>query len=295
MRTIDSPIYYQYDFSYRSRLATNKTLILQHIQQSDTDDLARLLNRYGCSLGKKLLWLLDYFAAYDMKRSFHDTRGVEMFCSLDRMVSGAGGSKETWRKAIITLCVLGLLHQFRPRQSEPYIGLNTPAQDYSVARIKGKKRRPVTWYRVPEYTDEVLALATERASIVLRLGAGIDKDSIRYELGALEANSICDTGYPKSPWRTEMELALQQAILAQVEERGYTTLSDALEAAQRRTGRDRSDLEATWKSYRQELYNQSGIQYGRPKAQQKTAFNLESGKWIITQNKTLGEGARNAS
>lgn len=291
----DGMIYYQYDFSYRTRMTNNRTLILQRIHQPDGDDLTRLLTRYGCSLGTKLLWLLDYFAAYDMQVSFHETRGIEMACSYDRMVSGAGGNKGTWHRAIITFCMLGLLNQFKPRHNESYIGLNTPAQNYSVARTDETKRHPVTWYHVPEYTDEVLTLATERASIALRLGAGIDKDAIRYELGVLEANSICDTGYPKASWRKEMEQALQQAILAQIEEKGYTTLPDVLEAAQRRTGRDRNDLESTWKSYRHELFDQSGIQYGRPTAQQKAAFHLEGGKWIITQTKTLGEGARNAS
>jgi len=192
------------------------------------------------------------------------------------------------------LCALGLLRQFRPRLDSKLSYANTPAQQYSAKRVVGEKRYPVTWYSVPVYTDDLMAFANERASTFMKYRSGLDKDCIRFELGAREANRICDTGYPKSPWRAEMEKALYKAITEQIERRGYTILSDVLEAAQRRTWRSRNDILSTWKSYRHELEKRFGIQYGRPTTHQKAAFNLESDKWIITQQ-PLSEDARTVS
>jgi hypothetical protein len=281
---MDDLIYYRYQYlEYQSRLMRNRSIISETISTPSDTDLYKLLTRYNCNVGDKLLWLLEFFENYDMKVSFHETRGIEMACPLDLMVARAGGAKRTWRRAIMTLCMMGLLNQFRPRVDERDIRLNTPAQDYSAARTNEVKRHPVTWYNVPEYTPAVLAVANERAAKALQFGSGIDKDIIRYSFGVPEANRICDTGYPKAKWRVEMEQSILQAIHERLKTDGYTTLNDALEAAQRLTEHDRNDILTTWRSYRLQLFNEEGIRYGRPTAQQKADFHLESDKWIITK------------
>ena len=280
-------IHYRYMFQYRDQLIRNRERILQYLSEPVDEDLSRLLTRYGCSIGSKLLWLLEYFENYDMQLSIHEARGIEMACSLDFMVSRAGGSKQTWRRAILTLCALGLLRQYKPRRDARMGRMNSPAQNYSVARIVGEKRHPVTWYSVPAYTDEVMAHANERASILLKYRGGIDKDSILYELGAREANRICDTGYPKSPWRREIEQALFEVITAHLGERGYASLPGVLEAVQRRTGHDRERIMYAWKSYRHQLANEVNIRYGRPSARQKVAYCLHDNRWIITRDTAL--------
>lgn len=279
---------YQYSL-YHERIKRNITTISAFISQPVDNDLYKLFTRYKCSFGNKLLSLLDYFEHYEMQLSYHPIRGFEMACSLDCMISRAGGGKQTWKNAITTLCMLGLLQQFKPKFGERGILLNSPAQACSVARADSKKRYPVTWYRVPEYTEEVLDKANELAAKALQYGSGIDKDGIRYELGATAANQICDTGYPKAEWRKAMEKAILSAIDEQLRANGYANLKGVLRASQGLTGYDESRILSTWKSYRHQLHSEIGICYGRPTAQQKSMFNLKNEEWIITKMETHGE------
>lgn len=235
--------------------------------------------------------------------AWSDGRGIEIPAAQDVLIKKYGGSKSTWRKAINRLCALGLLGQYRPRMDRDE-ALNTPDQMYSAERAKRKAQRvraewknaaelnlfdtppssqnvkPVTWYRVPEYTPELLRIAENKAEAV-RKGAANDKNAMRDEFGEVAANRITDTGYTLHPDEASRRAALDAALAAELDERGYTTTSDLMQrAAALRPDTDKRWKE-TWNGYRKRLFDDNRLKRSQPTKEEKRRFNLDSNKHII--------------
>jgi len=146
--------------AYKQSLSRNREAVARLLngeRQAEFPCLSKYLRAHEGSAGWKLDKLIDLFIRYDSDRPYPTLRPEGNWfipCSYDRM-QGLGGSLTTWTKLIPRLCALGLLDSFKPDTHAEYISRNTPEQKRSVERAIERGRKPVTWYHVPEYTEEL--------------------------------------------------------------------------------------------------------------------------------------------
>ena len=275
--------------TYRRNIKENVALLEAAIESGNYPNLTELLNAYGKSLYRKLCALLDYFGSYgrDIKQrmSYHDGRGWEMMLSYDTMTAlGAGTDKATWEKAVLKLATLDLLRMFRPRTADEYRDMNTSVQQLSAERAIEATRKPVTWYHVPKYTKQRLKAAEELAKVV-KAGAAVDKDSLRDELGAKQANRITDTGYDihtkTKVRRTYLKIALEWQLIRFHFTTTEAVLDDLCGKEAYLVFGNRKQYEKTWKAYKPLLFADLGLKEGRPSKEEKEKWGIVGDRWII--------------
>ena len=277
--------------TYRKNIKDNITLLEAAINSGEYPNLTEVFNRYGRSLYRKLQATLNYFSNYgnDVKQrmSYHEGRGWEMMLSYEVMTTlGAGMDKATWEKAVLKLVTMDMLRVYRPRTAEEYRDMNTSVQQLSAERAIEAKRKPVNWYHVPKYTKQRLKAADELAKAV-KAGAAADKDSLRDELGAKQANRITDTGYDIHQQTKYRRWILLAQIRIDIRENGYTTKDKVISACYGRSkhSEDIFGSLARWKetlnSYLPQLKKEQRLKVGRPSKAEKEKWGISGDGWII--------------
>lgn len=274
--------------TYRKNIKDNITLLAAAIEGGEYPNLAEVFNAYGRSLYRKLQVLLEYFCKYghDIKQrmSYSDSRGWEMMLSYEVMTTlGAGMDKATWEKAVLKLVTMDMLRLYRPRTAEEYRDMNTSVQELSAERAIGAKRKPVSWYHVPKYTKQRLKKADELAKLV-KAGAAADKDSLRDELGAKQANRITDTGYDIHPDTDDRRETLEWMVGMCLRVYGYATtdkvIGGAMELDQYK-GYSYDRWVKTWKAYKRIVLDKYKLREGRPTKAEKAKWNISGDAHII--------------
>ena len=280
---------------YRKIISENMELLDRAIESGEYPKLSALLLSYRKSLYRKLLALHRYFSKYGnderQRISYHEGRGWEMMLSYDVMTTlGAGKDKRTWEKAILKLCALQMLGCFRPRKGE-YGYLNSPVQQLSAQRAIEEKHKPVTWYRVPRYTEKLLRIAEEKAEAVKKAGNGINKDAIRDVVGSEKANKITDTGYEIHKATSMRRAILRAQVRIDIEKNGYTKKEKVIDACYGRSLHSteifgyRERWVETWKAYKPLLFEELKLKEGRPTKVEKERWRLNDDSWIIRKEK----------
>lgn len=118
--------------------------------------LSRLFNI--SSLRRHLCVIWEYMAAHPHPR-VKDAHGNGYWSiPVSHLISLHGGTRETWQSHIIFATDAGLLRRVRP---DKHSILPELKEEYEEALAKG--RRPATFFRVVQYTDETLRAADEKA------------------------------------------------------------------------------------------------------------------------------------
>lgn len=283
--------------TYRKNIKDNITLLAAAIEGGEYPNLTEVFNAYGRSLYRKLQVLLEYFCKYghDIKQrtSYSDSRGWEMMASYEVMTTlGAGRDKATWEKAVLKLVTMDMLRLYRPRTADEYRDMNTSVQQLSAERAIEAKRKPVNWYHVPKYTKQRLKKADELAKLV-KAGAAADKDSLRDELGAKQANRITDTGYPIHEQTENRRKALEIAVKEKLKDEGYTTKQEVItfarylyytfefEQGYSYNVDDWQRWRDTYKAYKRQMLKKLGLKEGRPTKTEKDKWGIVGDNWII--------------
>jgi len=274
--------------TYRKNIKDNITLLAAAIEGGEYPNLTEVFNAYGRSLYRKLQVLLEYFCKYghDIKQrtSYSDSRGWEMMASYEVMTTlGAGRDKATWEKAVLKLVTMDMLRLYRPRTADEYRDMNTSVQQLSAERAIEAKRKPVNWYHVPKYTKQRLKKADELAKLV-KAGAAADKDSLRDELGAKQANRITDTGYDIHPDTDDRRDNLEFILTMRLRINGYAVSKEVVRetATEFHKGRYSYDRwEKTWKAYKPYLLNKYHLKEGRPTNAEKAKWGISGDGWIV--------------
>lgn len=274
--------------TYRKNIKDNITLLAAAIEGGEYPNLTEVFNAYGRSLYRKLQVLLEYFGNYghDIKQrmSYSDSRGWEMMASYEVMTTlGAGMDKATWEKAVLKLVTMDMLRMFRPRTVEEYRYLNTDVQQLSAERALASGRKPVNWYHVPKYTKQRLKAADDLARAV-KAGAAMDKDSLRDELGAKQANRITDTGYDIHPDTDDRRDALEWLLGVRLRLDGYATskgLINEIMEFDKSKGYSYERWLKTWTAYKRTLFDKYHLKEGKPSKAEKEKWGLVSDGWIV--------------
>lgn len=274
--------------TYRKNIKDNITLLAAAIDSGEYPNLTEVFNAYGRSLYRKLQVLLEYFGNYghDIKQrmSYSDSRGWEMMASYEVMTTlGAGMDKATWEKAVLKLVTMDMLRMFRPRTVEEYRYLNTDVQQLSAERALASGRKPVNWYHVPKYTKQRLKAADDLARAV-KAGAAMDKDSLRDELGAKQANRITDTGYDIHPDTDDRRDALEWLLGVRLRLDGYATskgIINEIMEFDKSKGYSYERWLKTWTAYKRTLFDKYHLKEGRPSKAEKEKWGLVSDGWIV--------------
>jgi len=258
------------------------------------------------ALYKKLVCLHDYALHFEddgEKRMEDAGRGWEWYASQNKLVEMYGSNKETWRKAINKLSLMGLVGIFNPRMTEDGEKYNTPGQQYSAERAKqgtamaatkqalldygysaeyvdGLTCRPCRWYRIHHYTRKLLMRAEALAPLV-KAGAARDKDSMRDAVGAKMANAITDTAYDEHQLTNIRRKMLVIYLINHLVDDEYTTAERVINAAYLGEWGSYQRWEDTWKSYLPQLKKEFALKVGRPSKMEKEKWGLMDDRHII--------------
>ena len=288
--------------AYKLLLSRNREAVrrlLDGERQTDLPALSKYLRAHEGSAGWKLNNLHRHFIEYDSDRPYPSLRPGEGWfipCSYDRMQS-LGGSLATWTKLIPRLCALGLLNSFKPDTHQESVGRNTPEQKRSAERAIERGRNPVTWYNVPEYTEELLQEAEKRASALASVHGKLTKDGMRETLGTEIANAADgQTFYNMHPEAFDRLGMLAETLRELIGRNGYTTAEELTQTVYNRLEQlapGRHSMRRIMDTWNNSPALAEGMKIGRPTKAEAQTFGLSNLKHIIRPQGNLPEKERN--
>lgn len=193
-----------------------------------------------------------------------------------------GGSGETWKSHLLFLTDVGLLKRVKPDKRTKQEDLQA-----AYAEARKKRQRPPVFYRVIEYTPEIFRIAEETAQRYKAHGVNVGHvskaDMIRVS-GARRADEIFrdqrKIGAPEI-WARDQ---LKAAMIQRIEAKGYTTW-DEIAGDVAKIVPDPEHKKALKKCMdrKTEICTEAGCQHKPPKKEQRTTYQLEDQRWIITK------------
>lgn len=233
--------------------------------------LSRLFNI--SSLRRHLCVIWEYMAAHPHPRA-KDAHGNGYWSiPVSHLISLHGGTRETWQSHIIFATDAGLLRRVRP---DKHSILPELKEEYEEALAKG--RRPATFFRVVQYTDETLRAADEKAKQYRDSGLSIShitKADIIRVFGQQRANELYRDGRRVCDGEEEAWSIAVSAAKEQIAERGYATPEEATAALPPASRRKIMTRKKT-------LAAMAGCTYHAPTQEEKQRLCLTSREWIMT-------------
>lgn len=240
--------------------------------------LYKYLFRSNSSLRQHLVWYWWDMAAH---RGFaeRDSYGVEYHTLTNKHMANAhGGREQTWGSHSIFLRDTGLLGGRKPDKFSKLGGMELAFK----RAVREDREAPIFYYIVP-LTEAVLVEAEKVASQYASLKIGISdisKTDVILVRGQRRANAIYKDKRTISETEERIRTEIINAILNQIEERGYTTKEDVRNATKHL--RPRGLYDKAWQRFRQ-LCKIAGVEFGQPNQEDKKRFALSTREWILTK------------
>lgn len=243
-------------------------------------ELVRIFRK--TSLHAHLLHVWTYMQSHPFPRTMDQAGRGYWSIPVSYLKKEHGGSVETWQSHLAFLTDAGLLKRVKPDKRTKLEDLQT-----AYAEAREKRQRPPAFYRVIEYTPEIFRIAEETAQRYKAHGVNVGHitkaDVIRVS-GSARANMIYGDGRKIGAPEIWARDQLKQVILQRIEEKGYTTW-DEIARDVAKIVPDLKHRKALKKCMdkKADICAEAGCQHKPPKKEQRTAYQLEDQRWIITK------------
>lgn len=243
-------------------------------------ELTRLFRK--TSIHAHLLHVWTYMQSHPFPRTMDQAGRGYWSIPVSYLKKEHGGSSETWQSHLIFLTDAGLLKRVKPDKLTKLEDLQA-----AYAEAREKRQRPPAFYQVIEYTPEIFRIAEETAQRYKAHGVNVGHitkaDVIRVS-GSRRADEIFRDRRRIGELEIWARDQLKAAMIRRIEDHGYTT-PDEIAGDVKKIVPDPKHGEALKKSMirKAAICKEAGCRYGAPTKEQRTTYQLEDQRWIITK------------